>query len=470
MSSSLPILKFLFRDDWKVLTECLKGNPEILSEEMPSVNDLVSYISGSDASLVFTALWKKEDIPLISNFIKLQKKIAAGTIVKIVIINFSGDREFEKQLMKLGIQEIIDPKINAKALRFKIDFMIKSLNAQIKQNQTADPSRNFKTAENKLTDERLLDQQPNWIEPLSHPDDIWLNKNKTDCKKVLGKWLTKLMGPGPFVGQWVSTKSNRWAFEIRDGKDLFLKGQGFWEFSGIQKPEFIAKENAWFFAGEQFELAYVEEGKRFIRMTVQDNALNICKNSQPAKAKEELIIETFDKELFFKKYSDRLKDLEGKGKTDILSSGPLSGNTSTDQITTYYEYRPVTSIDEARSRRQQDPELDDLTASAKHISILVSRSEKIECNLDDYFEDNIYLETDSTKIKVGEKCFLFLVFKYKEKESKLKLDGVIKSYEAGYVTFQVSAKEVKEFETFKILFQERQKNVDLFLNRARGLA
>src|SRR5690606_14555704 len=122
MDSNLTIIKFLFQNEWDLLANALKVSPIYETESFLTANDLASFLSSLDAGLIICAVQNKEDLLQIATLIKLQRKLAKDALVKMVVINFSGQRQFETALVKLGIQEIIDPSINVKGLRFKIDF------------------------------------------------------------------------------------------------------------------------------------------------------------------------------------------------------------------------------------------------------------------------------------------------------------------------------------------------------------
>lgn len=335
MNIGIPVIKFLFRDDFKVLEDALKLSPSYTVEEFPNASDLSTYLSTEPAGLVIASLKDKNDLVQIATFVKLAKKIAKETAVKIVVINFSGDRAYDKAIAKLGIQDVIEIGINTKALKFKLDFWMKALNAQVKKNQNLNGQAQIKSLDqNKGQDKKGADSSsPIWENPLDLEDDIWILKADGDCKKVLSRWLIRLMGPSPYIGQWTEIQGG-WRFDIKESeKELYCPGTGAWYFAGDQKPDFIWKENVWMISGDNFELYYKDETTTATRLKSKDKVLTMAKNSLFAKTKEPVIIESFDKELVFKKEAESLEDLEGKNKTDQIDGGPLSGkNQAADRM------------------------------------------------------------------------------------------------------------------------------------------
>lgn len=329
--SSIPVIKFMFRADLKVFNDALNIQPHYEVEDVSSANDLATYLSSTSAGLVIASLKDKNDLIQIATFLKISKKIAKDTVVKLVVLNFSGDKQYEKAIAKLGIQDSIEPGINTKALKFKLDFWMKSLNVQIRNNANAAALKTVKAAEsNKAAVKKISESSAlSWLEPLELENDIWILKHENDCKKVLSKWLIRLMGPSPYVGQWVEVKNSHWRFDFKESeKELFISGNGSWFFHGEQRPEFIWKENTWLITGDNFELYFKDESQIVSRLKSKDKNLTICKNSVFAKTKESLIMDSFDKELVFKREAENLEDLEGKNKTDKIDSGPLSGKNN----------------------------------------------------------------------------------------------------------------------------------------------
>ncbi|MGE3609089.1 MAG: hypothetical protein AB7I27_05835 [Bacteriovoracaceae bacterium] len=348
-SNSITISKFLFKNEWKPLNEAINIAPVYQTSSQDSTGDLVNYLTVEPSSLVITSVSDKNDLIQLASFVKTSKKFGKEIVFKVVVVNFSASKDIEKAIQKLGILDLVDPNVTTKALRFKIDFWMKALNAQVKSQAGQTSVKNIKNTENSNSAEKKTQEsQISWKEPLDVESDIWLIKSESDFKKVINKWLVKLVGPSGYVGQWVEVngQKNLWKFDIKNQhKELYLSGDGEWYFQGDQKPEFVYKENIWLITGESFNLFFKDNSATHSRIGVKDKVLSICKNSDYAKTKEQLIIESFNQELVFKKdgesakandYKDekealQLKNLEGKGSTDQLA-GNLSGKNSKDNI------------------------------------------------------------------------------------------------------------------------------------------
>ncbi len=344
--SNIPVIKFLFLEDWGVLNEALTLNPIYETEEFTNANDVATFMSSIEGALVVTSIRNKNDLIQLANLVKSSKKVATNTAFKIVVVNFSHDKQFEKAIAKLGILDIVDDKVNTKALRFKIDFWMKSINAQVKKNVKQDSALGVKNLEaNKSQDKKNSDYAPVWLEAIDCEDDIWILKSDSDCKKILSRWLVKLQGPSPYVGKWLEVEGQEklWRFDLRsEQKDFFILNGGEWFFSGDQKPEFIWKENLWLVTGDSFELFCKQDKNVFTRLKFKEKSFSIARNSDYAKTKEKMIVETFNKEIVFQKEqisagkdsveheTSRYTNLSGEGKTDHLNVDPLSGKGKTE--------------------------------------------------------------------------------------------------------------------------------------------
>lgn len=346
--TKVPIIKYMFRSDWKALTDALHSGTPYESESFESANDLTTYLSVSNFAIVVASLKTKEDLVQLVALVKSVKKVSPNTFMKIIVINFSGNKQFDKAVAKLDL-DLTEENIQPKALRFKIDFMMKSIHAKIKTVDSSNSAaNNLKTLQDsKNTQEKkVLEAGQVWTEPLDCEDDIWLLRNDSDCKKVLTRWLVKLMGPSPYIASWVDSGTNGvWKFEFKSEESILINGSGSWFFCGDQKPDFVWAENVWSFTGNKFDLYYKEGNTTFYRMNFKDKQFVIAKNSEYAKTKERSIIESFDKDLVLKKYAqlaaenksfeieqNNLKYLEGKNKTETLNQGLLSGKGKTDSL------------------------------------------------------------------------------------------------------------------------------------------
>jgi hypothetical protein len=407
-------------------------------------------------------------------------------------------------------------------LRFKLDFWLKSIKAQLKTSELQNPrtKTHNSPSNDTLTDKKIFEQPGYKFGPaLDFEDDIWILKNETDCKRVISRWLVKIMGPSPYVGQWVETdKPNVWSFQIQSSvKKFFSQKDGVWNFSGDQKPDFIWKENLWLMTGEHFELFFRDGSQVHYRLKLKDKVFSIAENSEYAKTKKQKIIESFDKELVIKKEAPAVESkknientadlltshMEGSGRTDQLKNGPLSGKTKTNQMindmlaghgstdklpghlkNALYGSQPqpkagnLLAFDNSGESINPGVQLEadimqTMTATAKVFSFLTQDKRKVSCELDDHFDNIIIFKTKNDGIQNAQAVVLDLCFQYLGKETKLNFLGsvtaidIVDAYQK-YISVKINDKDVKSFAIFMQLYQARQKNVDFFFQHAKG--
>lgn len=328
--------------------------------------------------------------------------------------------------------------------------------------------------------------------------------------------------------------------------------------------------------GHTFELFYKEGSSVYSRLKSKNKAFEITENSFFAKTKEAMIIESFNKEMVFRKEAQTLEDLEGKDKTDHLSHGPLSGETALlneldgnlsgktkgdNELSSFWSGKlsqtsakkqgdlklktglDVLSDDLERERKDQtqkkfyknqnefqepeagplegsiresDPqskyyhgsvthldeeqdslygkiknlasaneavapfltlaeekELAEITADAKVTSFIVMDDRKVECKLDDYFDDKVIFHTDDPTFKVPVGVKLDLLYEALANDSELKINGNVVTIDSDgegdhYITIEVSEKHVEELQKFMSNFEIRQQNINQFMKKVKG--
>jgi hypothetical protein len=339
----IPVLKLGFKEDWKVLTAALGTPPAFETIDFESAQELLTCATEYPGAMVLAALVDKDDLLKIATLVKLHKQPKMPAM-KIVVLNFSGNKNFEKAIYKLGVKDVLEVNVNFKALRFKLDFWLKAVKLQLKNAESAQASQVVPkgSAAANQKDPKTEEKAYLPLPALELEDDIWLFGKETDCRRMMARWMVKLLGPSPYAGSWVEVESKPgvWKFELKkEVAPLFSSGNGSWFFRGDQKPEFNWQENLWLFAGDHFELFFYHE-KPQIRVLCKDRKLHLAENSDFARTREKTIRETFDKNFVFQNKAEHLEGeavdvdpsahegghLQGKVKsTDHVGGAELSG-------------------------------------------------------------------------------------------------------------------------------------------------
>ncbi len=321
METKISIIQFLFSYNWKVLSDSLGANPALVAHRFSNAADILKFCSTEENCLVIANISSKDDLIQLATFVKTSRRSLKGTVIKIVVVNATENKQFERAINKIGSIEILEPSVNVKALRFKMDFWMKAMRGQAKKLG----AMTQKTLEQATALEGAADSKTvKILPPLECESDIWILSRETDCKKIISRWMVKLMGPSPYVATWndVPGKANVWAFQIKKSfQDMFISGTGTWFFKGDQKPEFNWQENRWMFTGENLEL-FFHDSKEYSRLKIENRGLTLTGNSLFAKTKESIITDSFNKDLVFKNEAELLK-----GQTlDFENEGDLGGN------------------------------------------------------------------------------------------------------------------------------------------------
>jgi hypothetical protein len=323
-------------------------------EIINSADEVIQYLNMTPSALLMFEIHDKESLTQVLNVMKSVEKQIKSNSIKVAGFNHLKNENIDKALKKLGCSDIFEHNIKSKTFSYKIDFWFKTLKSK------SSPSDNLEYKEDKDKSSALPESTSKTLNGLhtvaamQQEDDVWILKNKNDCKNILRRWLVKLMGPSPQVARWSNIKLNAesgakqvWQFEYKEGQaSNFGKGRGTWFFEG-SRPEFDWKENVWIFSGSSAALYYAVENKVDFRFQVKNDSMFLAENSLFASSKRELIIESFNREYEFS--NDEKADLEndqsfeannllnnkmqGKGATQKYNEDNLAGQGSrADQI------------------------------------------------------------------------------------------------------------------------------------------
>lgn len=340
--STPSVVSFLFDNSWQTLKQSMekKGSPEVV--EFFNSAELLTHLTVEGSCLVVAAVKNKDDLIQVANFLKGAKNTPKNGY-KVVVVDFTTDPAIAKAIAKLGITDRFPPNVSSKILRFKIDFLMKTIKPPANAAAPGDAKRKIKANEAEATVENTgLEFEQ--VSALDCSDDIWIIQNER-CKKVGTKWLIQAFGPSPFFGTWVEDKPGSWKFNLtEEAKKSLGTEAGVWVFTGEQKPDFSWSENLWMISGSEYRLGCTLDGIEHVRLFCSKRKLTVANNSIYAETRSETIKSSFDKNLVIK--DDKTKAsktevesdqdiagnlLSGKSKTDSINSPNLSGKLKKEQ-------------------------------------------------------------------------------------------------------------------------------------------
>lgn len=339
--TDIVLVKYLFKEDWAPLQDVVEKNSEQFGEvyEVSSEKELIEIVTASSATVVIASVSDKDQLGAVLGVLKNQRRVLKDSNTKFSVVNFLNNKQIETALMKLGCQEVMDPTMREKALKFKIDFWKKSLS--VSQKKETDLSVTLAGKQNDAKEKTAGPANPiSWIDALKCVDDMWLIKNPQDVKKVLTRWMVKVVGPSPYVAQWIEVPGQRgvWKFTFKDGiRETFHSADGDWIFKGEQKPEFVWKENLWMISGLNYQLYYQDEDEIVSRFRASPQAVEVSKNSSYALSRETTIVESFDQDILVKK-GLKIDDTKTQIEQEEKGEGELTQDLSDQKpIETHYK-------------------------------------------------------------------------------------------------------------------------------------
>lgn len=352
--SSVNIL-FLGLSDLKELvgelTSYYKSVEGFEVEKVSSAIEADKYLTAAGNGILLFKVANKQDLTDAVTILKNQKKGIKRGVVKTACFLYVKNKKIEKILSKYGCTDILEVDMKSKTFSFKIDFWSRGIRTVMSK---IDKEMSLKrTGQKEETAEDTKKEDFIFVPELQLQSDMFLVKSKSDCKKVLRRWLIRMMAPSPHVGQWFELENTnnskqptwKWVFKNPDDQQ-FVFDDGAWFFSGA-KPDFDWKTNLWNFSSDAPRLYfYTRDKKVYSRLKFVEEQIQIAENSQYAKAKEQLIVNSCDSKFEFEgeeltpeekqKLTDqearKYKNLEGKGSTDNIDHGLLEGETSTDEL------------------------------------------------------------------------------------------------------------------------------------------
>jgi hypothetical protein len=98
----------------------------------------------------------------------------------------------------------------------------------------------------------------------------------------------------------------------------------------------------------------------------------------------------------------------------------------------------------------------------------------VEVRLDDYFDNTIIFSTASSDIQKNKDVFLDLNFNYLDQDTSLKVQGMVIELDddgegGSFITVEIASESVASLESFMDLYQTRQKNINYFMAKVKGL-
>ena len=279
---------------------------------------------------------------MLSTILKAQRKLIKKGLVKPACIIGIRNKKIETVLGKYGCADLLELDTKAKTVTFKLEFWSKPIKTLLDKIEKEDELRN-KIKDHANEKEAAGSEKGDFIseKPLQLRSDFWIVKHRNDHKKILKRWLIKVLGPSPAIGKWHELQAQRqsqsaqttWKYVLNNPDETsFVLDEGAWFFSG-NKPEFDWKSKRWSFSADAPHLYFYEKGGEIhSRFKHENTQVHISENSEFALMREDIILESCHTNRNFDGDSAEGEESSGKSSTEDLGSDRLTGKVGPDKI------------------------------------------------------------------------------------------------------------------------------------------
>ncbi|MCB9091344.1 MAG: hypothetical protein H6620_02215 [Halobacteriovoraceae bacterium] len=397
-------------------------------------------------TILLALITTKNDVVNMVNLLKVIHEASLKDLIKIVLFNEIFDPNLDKSFRKTGVDIIMsldrDPDMISALCKTYARTLISTAN-----------EKNHASKSSEI--DEFEDDYISFLPALNMKEDVFVFSKNEDFSIHLNRVSLSFLGPAPEVGYWKETSRKLkkvWEFIPNYNNPLasFFYFDTSIIFEGDQ-PLFDRKINKWIFRGVNIKLYYIKDGKEYYRFALQNNKLNLAKNSQQILERRELLKESlhFSQSLSNKTESEELKI----SKIDNISM-PQTFKTFSGQEISLESGDLELTLFKDRSPLRLILKLEDLTLNS-----LVMRAD---------MEDNSVIK----KLK-GQQLKCQIKLKYNKQnityESLINIDGVSKTIGAYHLTATPAKKIPDELiSSFYRLFEMRQISINKFINIARN--
>lgn len=123
---SIPIIKFMFTDEFKNLDDALVMSLSHYGriENCPSLTDTYKYLGNLDTAFIVAFVNERQDLIELAKLMKMRKKEMRNKKIKVVVINFCEDKYFEKVLTELGLGEFMISTKDSNEIKSRLDYWL----------------------------------------------------------------------------------------------------------------------------------------------------------------------------------------------------------------------------------------------------------------------------------------------------------------------------------------------------------
>lgn len=287
----------------QLVKETLRKSETLRVLEAANATEATGHIGQDFSGLLVLTIDGKEQLAGAITLLTAQSRaIKTDRTIRPLVFNSLDNPKVIKTLTSLGCAEFIESSVTPKALLLKIQRHLKQVRTRAATQ--ADENRRIAGSKAKEGEESLggsSKSEQKLVDALFLASDYWTFRTPPDAKRIMGRWLVEMTGPGPSVGEWVQIASKEkirgvstFEWKMRAADSPFATPDGAWILVARQ-IDFIWKINRWRLVGGYVSLTFRKGdqvlGKRFV--SESNEVITIAKNSSQALARQAEIEATF---------------------------------------------------------------------------------------------------------------------------------------------------------------------------------
>ncbi|MDH5581246.1 MAG: hypothetical protein OEY33_05020, partial [Bdellovibrionales bacterium] len=361
-----------------------KNDDKVNIKVFSQLTEIVNFVKANGNAIILIEVRTNREIKVLSTILKKIGPYFKKSYLRVACSYHHPQDKYISKFQKGGVAFYTERFSDTNYFKKRLEGVFNKLTTYGSKSSTAKQSKN-----------KIIQ----YVEPLGMKDDVWIVKDEKLFKVVLGKFIVKLMGPGPFVLNWEKVRPSKeypllkcWTWNQNHKNTELFPEDGIWHFCGDKlPPQYDSNLEQWVFTGNQLAL-YLKTNNKIIKKfyTTKDNVI-IAENSKEGQGRIELIYQSIYGEQSFKKEASTIGgNEEGSGNTESMALGNLSGEGSASDNLEKNWGGDVSGSEKQDGHLSGESETDDLGAyykgNVKKKKYDPSDEEDDEFNLDDDFD------------------------------------------------------------------------------------
>lgn len=296
----------------------LESQSEVNLKVFSQLSEIVSFVKTNGNAIILIEVKTNREIKVLSTILKKIGPYFKKSYLRVACSYKHPNSKYKAKFRKGGVAFYTETFSDTGYFKSRLEGSSSKL-------ASYNQSSSKKQSKNKIIE---------YVGPLNTLDDVWIVRDEKLFKVVLGKFIVKLMGPGPMVLSWEKVRPSKefpllkcWTWSQNTKESELFPEQGIWHFCGDKlPPQYDSTLEQWVFTGNKL-VFYLKKGNQVITKfhTTKDKVV-IADNSKEAQSRIDVIYQSiYGDQSFSKKAASLGGNEEGEGSTDSMKLGNLSG-------------------------------------------------------------------------------------------------------------------------------------------------